>query len=44
MRSESMAFGTKLGLNPRMLYNAIRTASGDSFMCKHAQNSSEPTS
>lgn len=29
-----MAFAKALGLNPRMTYNLIRTASGDSFMCK----------
>lgn len=29
-----MAFAKALGLNPRMVYNIIRTASGDSFMCE----------
>ncbi|CAD6572108.1 MAG: tRNA-splicing endonuclease subunit sen54, partial [Tremellales sp. Tagirdzhanova-0007] len=29
---ESMALGKALGLNPRLLYNVIRTCSGDSFI------------
>ncbi len=29
-----MALAKALGLNPRLLYNVVRTASGDSFMCK----------
>ncbi|ORY34220.1 NAD binding domain of 6-phosphogluconate dehydrogenase-domain-containing protein [Naematelia encephala] len=33
--SEAMAFGKALGLNPRLLYKVIRTASGDSFMFGH---------
>lgn len=32
--SESMAFGAKLGLNPRLLYNVIKTGTGHSFMCE----------
>lgn len=35
--SESMAFGATLGLNPRMLYNIIRTCAGDSFMCESSR-------
>lgn len=34
MASESMAFGAKLGLNPRLIYNTARQMAGDSFMCK----------
>jgi 3-hydroxyisobutyrate dehydrogenase-like beta-hydroxyacid dehydrogenase len=34
LASESMAFSAAMGLNPRMTYNLIRTAAGDSFMCK----------
>jgi 3-hydroxyisobutyrate dehydrogenase-like beta-hydroxyacid dehydrogenase len=33
LASESMAFSAALGLNPRMCYNIIRTAAGNSFMC-----------
>jgi len=32
--SESMAFAKAIGLNPRMVYNIIRGATGDSFMCE----------
>ncbi|RSH81488.1 hypothetical protein EHS25_006845 [Saitozyma podzolica] len=32
LASESMAFSAAMGLNPRMTYNLIRTAAGDSFM------------
>ena len=31
---ESMAFAKSLGLNPRMVYNAVMGASGKSFMCE----------
>lgn len=29
-----MALAKALGLNPRLLYNVVRTSSGHSFMCE----------
>ena len=34
MASEAMAFGAKLGLSPRLIYNTARQLGGDSFMRK----------